>query len=424
MRAMTSASQACRVDFVELGGGAEAVGDSRLNHCGSRVIPARQEIAFSTFNDSEYAAVRNQLFDRVYAFLSDRQKRAVEFTAQFAVGSIVGSVRERNEDIGLVVDAKHAGSPRLDYTLAIVCDGMGGMSDGRQAAMIAATTFTSHLIKTSRNDNINSRLLSALATAQEEVFYALSGGGGTTLTAVYIDRSDKSWLVHVGDSRLYAIGAKGTLEQLSRDDTIGAALNRDNEKRANSNRLIQFIGAEGEIEPQIIQFDRLKYQGFLLTSDGAHSAPTNIIQTVVQHAKGPPELVRKILNVADAIGGLDNATAVYVPASELYPAANYIDGKANDGLLVSFLCSSGEHDIWITNVDDDVSPSTPPPIRTLAGNNTAHLENNRPLQRAKGPKRKRTAKPKPRSPQGEELPLNAEKPVAQLDFSDDGETKS
>jgi hypothetical protein len=69
--------------------------------------------------------VRDLLYDRVYGFLSDRQKRAVETAERFTLGSIVGSVRNVNEDVAIVVSVRHARVPDKDYILALVCDAMG-----------------------------------------------------------------------------------------------------------------------------------------------------------------------------------------------------------------------------------------------------------------------------------------------------------
>ncbi len=365
------------------------------------------------------------LYDRIYWFLSDRQKRAVETIDQLALGSIVGSVRNRNEDVAIIVSTKHASSPQKDYTLGLVCDGMGGMADGRQAALIAASTFVSRLLQAGRFESPEQRLKQALAAAQFEVFEEFRGAGGTTLSAIYLGRDAQSWLAHVGDSRIYSINA-GVLRQLSRDDTIGAALNRENENRVDANRLIQFIGVDGgDLEPQVISVNRNDCDGFLLTSDGAHGAGAEILSTVARHARNGPELVRKLLNVADAVGGLDNATAVYVPASDGSKSLDRSYDGEREGILTTILCASGQHDIWITQVGGHGAPiaqrETPPPSDERSPDKR---KGNAPQAKVKGTKKRKSAKSKPETQPNDELPLVIEKPVAKLDFSDDDGGKS
>lgn len=363
------------------------------------------------------------LYDRIYRFLSDSQKRAVVAVEQFALGSIVGSVRDRNEDVAVIVNFRHARTPDRDYILSMVCDGMGGMADGRQAALIAASTFVSRMLRADRFSSPSERLRSALTAAQRDVLEELRGKGGTTLSALYLDRAAQGWLVHVGDSRVYAITTDGALRQISRDDTIGAALNRDNEKRSDFNRLIQFIGVDGDLDPQVLPISRVDYNGFLLTSDGAHSVPSEILSTVVHHAKSPPELVRKLLSLADALGGLDNATVVYVPSDSCATPSGHARGEV--GAQVRFLCLSGEHDIWITHLDAYDREHTQRERGPVSDERASDRHSDpAPQPKARGMKRRRKAKSQPEAQSYDEFPLKVEKPKAKLDFSDDGEAKS
>lgn len=370
--------------------------------------------------------MRDLLYDRIYRVLSERPKRGVETVEQFTLGSIVGSVRDKNEDVAVIANIRHASTSHKDYTLAIVCDGMGGMADGRKAALIAATTFVSRMLRVDRFNDPSERLTWALGAAQHEVFNELHGDGGTTLSALYLDQAAQGWLVHVGDSRIYAVAADGALRQLSRDDTIGAALNREHEKRPDFNRLIQFVGVDGDLEPQLLRVSRGDCKGFLLTSDGAHSAPPEILSMVAQHAQTAAELVRKLLSLADALGGLDNATAVHIPSTVNNPTPSYhVQGADRDGILATILCASGAHDIWITQTDPQDNARSQRDLRPVA----EELKTDKPKDPVHREKFQRTKKGKLKPPKAqtrsrEELQRDVDKPVARLDFSDDGEVKS
>ncbi|MBY5406496.1 PP2C family protein-serine/threonine phosphatase [Rhizobium leguminosarum] len=363
------------------------------------------------------------LYDRIFNLLAGRQSRAVESMDLSAVGSIVGSVRNRNEDVAAVINVRHGSEPSKDFMLGLVCDGMGGMSDGREAALIAASSFVAAVLRNIRFSGPKHGLAVSLASAQRAVFNELRGSGGTTLSAAYVDQSPQAWLTHVGDSRIYAINSSNELRQITRDDTIGAALQREHENRPDNNRLIQFVGLDGELDPQLHSFDRGSLNGLLVTSDGAHSTPPEVLSTIARHSKTGLELVRKMLNVADALGGLDNATAVHIPCASTGADARQGDHRQDDDVVVTILCSSGQHDIWLAPTQRVETPSSRLPVSSY------QKPDNRRGAGAAAPENKRAKKPKsPRQsaknrPQ-DELPLPLEKPVAKLDFSDDGDSKS
>ncbi|MEJ1117084.1 protein phosphatase 2C domain-containing protein [Phyllobacterium sp. CCNWLW109] len=360
------------------------------------------------------------LYNRIYNILSGRQSRSVEANELYAVGSIIGSVRNRNEDVGALVKIRHGRASSNDFTVALVCDGMGGMSDGRVAALIAASSFLSAILRVDRSSGVKRAINFALNAAQRAVYDELRGNGGTTLSAVYLDASSEAWFVHVGDSRIYEIRAGIELRQISRDDTIGAALQRHHqENRPDNNRLIQFVGLDGELDPQLLPIEKASVNGFLLTSDGAHSPSSEILATIVKHSKSGPELVRKLLNVADALGGLDNATAVHIPVATEIKNRDQFERSAHDDLVASILCSSGQHDIWFAQ----------PPFRDAVSRSPSseiHRERNvKPFvdlpEKNKSPKKPKQSKANKKDQRSDELPLGVDKPIAKLDFSDGGD---
>lgn len=237
-----------------------------------------------------------------------------------ALGSSVGLVRKRNEDCCLVARASYAHGGRGNFSVAVVCDGLGGMSHGREAAILATSAFTAHLFCTS-GFGWEDRLAQAIAYVNAEVYRRLHGDGGTTLSAV-ISSPDGAMLCHVGDSRIYGVMPDRALEQLSRDDTINALLKRhEGEAEApKDSRLLQFVGMGEEMEAQIASIPS-HCRWVLLTSDGAHDVPHSVFQRVVSAAAGGHDLVRKLLTLSDMTGGRDNASAILLPLGtedELY----------------------------------------------------------------------------------------------------------
>lgn len=248
-----------------------------------------------------------------------------------AIGSSVGLVRKRNEDCCLVARASYARGRRADFTVAIVCDGLGGMSHGREAAILAASAFTAHLFCTPFG-GWEERLSRAISFVNTQIYQRLHGAGGTTLSAV-VSSHDGAMFCHVGDSRIYCVLPDRAIEQLSRDDTINALLRRqDGEADApKDSRLLQFVGMGEEMEAQIALVPS-HCRSVLLTSDGAHDVPHSVLQRIISAAAGGSDLVRKLLTLSDMTGGRDNATAILLPiGSEAEP---YDESAENELLAI------------------------------------------------------------------------------------------
>ena len=267
-------------------------------------------------------------------------------------------MRKRNEDCCLVARVSYAYGARSNFTIAIVCDGLGGMSQGREAAILAASAFTAYLF-CSRAISWKENLFKAVAYVNTQVYQRLRGSGGTTLSAV-ISSHDGAMFCHVGDSRIYGVMPDREIKQLSRDDTINALLKRqESEAEApKDSRLLQFVGMGDEMEAQIAAVPR-HCRSVLLTSDGAHDVPHSVLQRVVTAAVGGNDLIRKLLTLSDMTGGRDNASAILLPIgseAELYDESGENELLAimpNDTLAIHVM----GWEVW----EPSGHPSNPPP---------------------------------------------------------------
>lgn len=253
--------------------------------------------------------IRNRL---ARALEAQGSGKAIRTHSGVAIGSSVGLVRQRNEDCCLVVRACYARGDYPNFTIAMVCDGLGGMNEGREAAILAASAFTAYLFSTPVLD-WKERLSKAIAFANVQIYQRLHGTGGTTLSAV-ISSNDGAILCHVGDSRIYGVMPDRMVEQLSRDDTINALLKRreGQTEAPKDSRLLQFVGMGEEMEAQIAPVPS-HCRSVLLTSDGAHDVPHSVFQRIISAAAGGNDLVRKLLMLSDMTGGRDNASAIFLP---------------------------------------------------------------------------------------------------------------
>ena len=50
-----------------------------------------------------------------------------------------------------MVEGRYADAPERNFTLAALCDGMGGMAQGEYAAVLALSTFVARILRHGRN---------------------------------------------------------------------------------------------------------------------------------------------------------------------------------------------------------------------------------------------------------------------------------
>ena len=191
----------------------------------------------------------------------------------------IGISKDTNQDSVLI---KHASTDKGEVLLAVVCDGMGGLSKGELASATVirafADWFDNELPFELENVDLNvigakwSLMLKELNAQILEYSKsnALEGVGTTFSGILFVD--DQYIIGHVGDTRVYHIGS--ALTQLTTDQTfIAREISRGTitleqaktDKRRNL--LLQCIGASKTVEPQII-IDNADKGAYMLCSDG------------------------------------------------------------------------------------------------------------------------------------------------------------
>ena len=91
--------------------------------------------------------------------------------------------------------------------LAVVCDGMGGMKNGRDASNLACAEFVKEYSAKKESESVSAALSRALLRSNERVYQqaessGVAGASGTTLIATVI-KDNKLNFVSVGDSFIY-----------------------------------------------------------------------------------------------------------------------------------------------------------------------------------------------------------------------------
>lgn len=191
-----------------------------------------------------------------------------------------GVVRENNQD-SLVVKCLNTGEHVAVFSA--VCDGVGGLSHGEQASRMAAEMLSSwfdyefpQLVTQPQAERvIRYRFLQLLSHVNLEIYYAnckSNISSATTLTALLL--WDYRYLVgHVGDSRIYKINHR--VNQLTEDHSWVARevlMGRMSPQQAamddRKNIILKCIGAEPEVEPDIIEGLLEERTVFVLCTDG------------------------------------------------------------------------------------------------------------------------------------------------------------
>lgn len=123
----------------------------------------------------------------------------------YQVGNLQGiGARERQEDSFCIVNAFDEDKRKKNGLFFAVCDGMGGMKDGKIASETAVASFRSAFEGMDREDDLSDVLKTAAFRASAEVEAILEGQGGSTVVAGIIYR-DRLHFVSVGDSCFYLI---------------------------------------------------------------------------------------------------------------------------------------------------------------------------------------------------------------------------
>jgi serine/threonine protein phosphatase PrpC len=277
---------------------------------------------------------------RIARFVAEeKEPYSVNGTPDICLGTCIGAVREQNQDRALVTFTSYPTAPEKSFALGVVCDGMGGLLKGDEAAVIAVSVFVSRVIRWP-SQPAPDRLRWAALAANDAVYKSLGGLGGTTLSAVMVGWQGAVVGVNAGDSRIYGLTRSRDAKQLSRDDTVAGLLGQ--QQGLGADQLVQFIGMGGGVEPQIIATDQKEFESILITSDGIHCAPAAAFSQAIRAATSNLDLIRRLLALSDALGGQDNGTALLLPTR--FDAPN---GDSEQGLNLTFWSPSDRLEIWI-----------------------------------------------------------------------------
>ena len=229
-----------------------------------------------------------------------------------------GLVRTENQDAYAI---KNIG----EFTVAVVCDGMGGTSGGQLASQIAVDTYLAQL-EQNLQDGMNVQQLSqasayCISAANEEIRRAAAEHPGyermgTTLVSA-IAREKLALISNIGDSRAYRI-SPGGIEQVTRDHSLvesmverGDLTPQEARHHPNRNLITRALGPEPEVQADAFEVAWKRGEFLLLCSDGlVNTVSDQEILFEVIHNGEPAGCLERLLAMARERGAPDNVTAV------------------------------------------------------------------------------------------------------------------
>jgi PPM family protein phosphatase len=229
--------------------------------------------------------------------------------------------RKGNED-------HHAHGHGVNGHYAVLADGAGGHSRGREASLMAVQCLERVLLDpgvafSPGNLTQMVRLAHAELLAQQTSDRP-EARMHTTLVALWIDPAAQHVLwTHVGDSRLYRV-RQGRCEALTQDDSVvqqmvlaGVLTPEQSRNHPQKNHLLAALGIEGEIEPHTVarKIELMEGDAFLLCSDGWWDCfePEDIAASLVRAISADDWLADMHRDIkARAAPRQDNFTAIAV----------------------------------------------------------------------------------------------------------------
>src|SRR3954470_7567713 len=244
----------------------------------------------------------------------------------------VGMKRDNNEDSYLVLP---------EQNVFAVFDGMGGHAAGEVASAIAANEVKDFFRLTAADEEATwpfkgerdrsydeNRLLTGVKLANARILEASEEEGGakrsmgTTAAVVHFVERDgsgpKALVAHVGDSRVYLF-RDGKLQRITIDHSLveeylrlGKITAEEAKNFPQKNIILRALGQQKNVDVEINVCQPQAGDIFLICSDGLSGMVTDeVMQAIVARNAGNLEsAAKKLIDTANANGGVDNVTVV------------------------------------------------------------------------------------------------------------------
>lgn len=244
----------------------------------------------------------------------------------------IGCARERNEDAFLVFSlAAGTEGQRPEQrvvelgprgVLLAVCDGMGGAAAGDVASRLATEALADAARRAgSLPDAATAEavLLDGVGRANAAIFeyakaHPRARGMGTTVVAAALF-GPTALVCNVGDSRAYLLRGRNLVQLTTDQSVVGQMVARGaltpEQARAFEQRnvLLQAVGVQPSLRPEMVEVDLMAGDVLLLCTDGLTGVlHDDRIADIVLRKRDPVRVCRALTEAACAEGAPDNVT--------------------------------------------------------------------------------------------------------------------
>ena len=227
----------------------------------------------------------------------------------------VGVVRRINQDAFGRFD-----DPERGEILLVVADGLGGHRGGETASRMAVQILGERF--QNGGEDPAERLTDAIREANDRIYLAAQkdhtlDGMGTTVVCLLMANEGKSYVAHVGDSRLYRLRSQ-QMTSITEDHSLVATLVREGvltEDAAWSdprrNQILRALGVREDVEVDVAPVELLAGDLYLLCSDGLNGmVRDNEIARLATQSPVLENAIQDLINAANAAGGTDNISCM------------------------------------------------------------------------------------------------------------------
>src|SRR3984885_5317534 len=247
-----------------------------------------------------------------------------------ATASDPGRVRAENQD------RAHADD---DLGIFLVVDGLGGHAAGEKAAETAAEGILDVMPSSKPNGDARNRIRRAITAANNRIFEDAADNemwrGMACVLTLAVIAGDRVIVGHVGDSRLY-LTWNGAIRKLTSDhspvgerEDAGELTEAEAMAHPRRHEVFRDVGSRRR-DPDEEDFIEVKEFLFkpgaaiLLCSDGLSDLLTSaeMLEVIERYNGDPAQVAHELVETANAAGGNDNITAIFVAGSEFLGSAS------------------------------------------------------------------------------------------------------
>ncbi|MEE0866949.1 MAG: Stp1/IreP family PP2C-type Ser/Thr phosphatase [Clostridia bacterium] len=213
-----------------------------------------------------------------------------------------------------------------DMVILLLADGMGGHNGGEVASKTAVDTVRCYLNEHLKKEMLPVQIFECIRTAISNANVKLLDmasknkalqGMGTTLEVCVVNFKN-AYIAHVGDSRVYKIGGKDKITQVTRDHSLveemvlaGTITREEARNHPQRNIITRAVGTRPYVEPDTYVTSFSENEVMVLCSDGLSNMVTDEeIYSIIKSADNPETAAEKLIESANYAGGIDNISVI------------------------------------------------------------------------------------------------------------------